>query len=52
MIRPNAEQKGRARAVLFQKLREARHALAGAAVGVDVDLEGELHSISRRASPT
>src|SRR5206468_6986215 len=46
VIRADAEQKGRARAVFLEHVDQARHPLAGAVVGIDVDLEGELHSTS------
>jgi len=52
VIRPEAEEEGRAGAVLFQKLHQTRHPFPRAAVGIDIHFEGELHSTSRRASAT
>src|SRR5262249_2367579 len=44
VVRSQAEEERRARAVLLEQLNEPRHALARPVVGVDVDLERELHS--------
>src|SRR5258706_13396118 len=52
VIRPEAEEKSGAGAVLFQQLDQARYPSSGAAVGIDVDFESQLHSTSRRASAT
>src|SRR6185369_9945670 len=42
VIGTQAEEEGRARAVALEHFDQAWDALAGATVGVDVDLEGEL----------
>ncbi|OMP12490.1 hypothetical protein COLO4_03126 [Corchorus olitorius] len=48
VIRSEAEEEGRARLVLAQHAREVGHAFAGAAQGVDVDLENdESHEPAR-----
>src|SRR5258706_10552684 len=52
VIRPEAEEKSGAGAVLVQQLDQARYPSSGAAVGIDVDFESQLHSTSRRASAT
>ena len=41
VVGPEAEQEGGAGIVPAQDAEQARHALAGAAPGIDVDLEGE-----------
>src|SRR5262249_9916048 len=50
MVGPQAEQKGGAGLVLLQYLDEARHALAGAAVGVDVDLQRQVQNRNLNAN--
>ena len=43
VVGAQAEQEGRPGTVAAQGVEQARHAVAGAAIGVDVHFEGELH---------
>ena len=43
VVRPEAEQKGGACLMALQRFDEARYPFAGAAIGVDVDLQRDFH---------